>query len=74
MYAIILAAWMWKRLKELTKNNTKCMVKVNGKTLIERMLHQIGNTNIQEIIIVTWYKWKELQDYIETLHIKTYLR
>lgn len=71
MYAIILAAWMWKRLKELTKNNTKCMVKVNGKTLIERMLHQIENTNIREIIIVTWYKWKELQDYIETLNIKT---
>lgn len=71
MYAIILAAWMWKRLKELTKNNTKCMVKVNGKTLIERMLHQIEDTDIREIIIVTWYKWKELQDYIETLHIKT---
>ena len=53
MQAIILAAGMGKRLKELTKNNTKCMVKVNEKTLIERMLHQIENTNIQEIIIVT---------------------
>lgn len=74
MYAIILAAWMWKRLKELTKNNTKCMVKVNGKTLIERMLHQIENTNISEIIIVTWYKWKGLQDYIWTLHIKKPIR
>ena len=68
---MILAAWMWKRLKELTKNNTKCMVKVNGKTLIERMLHQIDDTNIQQIIIVTWYKWKELLDYIQTLQIKT---
>ena len=74
MYAIILAAWMWKRLKELTKNNTKCMVKVNGETLIERMLHQIEKTNIKEIIIVVWYKWKELQSYIETLHIKTPIR
>ena len=41
MQAIILAAGMGKRLKELTQNNTKCMVKVNGVTLIDRMLHQI---------------------------------
>ena len=29
MQAIILAAGMGKRLKELTQNNTKCMVKEN---------------------------------------------
>ena len=40
MQAIILAAGMGKRLKELTKNNTKCMVKVNDVTLIECMLSQ----------------------------------
>ena len=40
MQAIILAAGMGRRLKELTQNNTKCMVKVNGVTLIDRMLHQ----------------------------------
>ena len=36
MQAIILAAGMGKRLKDLTADNTKCMVKVNGETLIER--------------------------------------
>ena len=41
MQAIILAAGMGKRLKELTRNNTKCMVKVNGITMIERMLNQL---------------------------------
>ena len=34
MQAIILAAGMGKRLGELTRNNTKCMVKVNGTSLI----------------------------------------
>ena len=34
MQAVILAAGMGKRLGELTKNNTKCMIKVNGITLI----------------------------------------
>ena len=38
MQAIILAAGMGKRLKELTQDNTKCMVKVDGISLIERAL------------------------------------
>ena len=38
MQAVILAAGMGKRLKELTQNNAKCMVQVNGITLIERAL------------------------------------
>ena len=33
MQAIILAAGMGKRLGELTKNNTKCMVEVNGSII-----------------------------------------
>ena len=41
MQAIILAAGMGKRLKDYTKNNTKCMVEVCGETLIERMLKQL---------------------------------
>ena len=38
MQGLILAAGMGKRLKELTQDNTKCMVKVNGVRLIERAL------------------------------------
>ena len=52
MQAIILAAGMGKRLKELTKNNTKCMVKVNGVTHIDRMLHQLEKRNLSRIVIV----------------------
>ncbi len=71
MQAIILAAGMGKRLKELTQNNTKCMVKVNGVTLIDRMLHQIENLNLHQIIIVVGYEGQKLIDYIHTLNIKT---
>ena len=71
MQAIILAAGMGKRLKDLTKDNTKCMVKVNGVSLIDRMLHQIEELNLSRIVIVTGYKGSELTDYIETLGIKT---
>ncbi len=71
MQAIILAAGMGKRLKELTQNNTKCMVKVNGVTLIDRMLHQIEKQHLSRIVIVVGYEGQKLIDYIATLGIQT---
>lgn len=71
MQAIILAAGMGKRLKDLTKSNTKCMVKVNGITLIERMLHQIEKQKLSRIVIVVGYEGQKLIDFIDTLGIKT---
>lgn len=71
MQAIILAAGMGKRLKNLTKDNTKCMVKVNGITLIERMLRILDRKNLSRIIIVDGYKSDTLREYINTLHVQT---
>lgn len=71
MQAIILAAGMGKRLKELTKNNTKCMVKVNNATIIDRMLHQIEKKNLSRIIVVTGYEGKKLTEHIESFHLQT---
>ncbi len=62
---------MGKRLKELTQNNTKCMVKVNGVSLIERMLGQLEKKNLSRIVIVVGYEGRKLIDYIGTLGIKT---
>ena len=62
---------MGKRLKELTQNNTKCMVKVNGVSLIDRMLHQIEKKNVSRIVIVVGYEGQKLIDYISTLGIST---
>ena len=71
MQGMILAAGMGRRLKELTKDNTKCMVKVNGVTLIERMLRQMDKLYLSRIVIVVGYEGQKLIDYIATLHIKT---
>ncbi|MBR2387561.1 MAG: aminotransferase class I/II-fold pyridoxal phosphate-dependent enzyme [Clostridia bacterium] len=71
MNAIILAAGMGKRLKEFTRDNTKCMVKVNGVTLIERMLSQLDKQNLDKIVIVVGYRSQHLIDYISTLDVKT---
>lgn len=71
MQAIILAAGMGKRLKDLTQNNTKCMVKVNGVTLIERMLSQLDKLHLSRIVTVVGYEGQKLIDFIAGLNIKT---
>lgn len=71
MQAIILAAGMGKRLKELTQNRTKCMVEVNGVTLIERMLRQLEVRHLSHIVIVVGYEGQKLMDYIASLGIHT---
>lgn len=71
MQAVILAAGMGKRLKELTENNTKCMVAVNGVTLVDRMLHQLEQLHLSRIIIVVGYQGQKLIEYIESLKLKT---
>lgn len=71
MQGLILAAGMGKRLKELTKHNTKCMIQVNGVTLIERMLHQLEKLHLSRIVIVVGYEGKKLIDFIDTLGIYT---
>ncbi len=71
MQAIILAAGMGKRLKEYTQDNTKCMVKVNGVTMIERLLRQLDDKGLSRIVAVVGYKGQLLIDYIDTLGLAT---
>lgn len=71
MQAVILAAGMGKRLKNLTADNTKCMVKVNGVTLIERNLRILEKKGLSRIVIVVGYQGQKLKDYIATLKIQT---
>lgn len=64
MQAIILAAGMGKRLGELTRENTKCMIKVHQQTLIERMIKQLGNLQLDRIILVIGYKGDKVKSLI----------
>ena len=64
MQAIILAAGMGRRLGDYTKDNTKCMVPVNGVRLIDRLLGQLAKQQLNRVIIVVGYKGKELREYI----------
>ena len=64
MQAIILAAGMGRRLGEYTKDNTKCMLPVNGVRLIDRLLTQLSKQALNRVVIVVGYQRQNLIDYI----------
>ena len=57
---------MGKRLGEYTKNNTKCMVPVNGTPLIDRTLNQLSKLDLNRVVIVVGYEGQKLMDYLGT--------
>lgn len=73
MQALILAAGMGKRLKELTADNAKCMVRVGDETLIGRALKILDRKRLNRIIVVLGYKGEKLREYIQQLGLKTKL-
>ena len=56
MKVIILAAGMSSRLRPLTSNKPKCMLKLSNETLIERQIKIFHSHNINDITIVTGYR------------------
>ncbi|WP_300502572.1 aminotransferase class I/II-fold pyridoxal phosphate-dependent enzyme [uncultured Duncaniella sp.] len=64
MQAIILAAGMGRRLRELTEGNTKCMLEVNGVRLIDRFINKLSSLDLTKIVIVVGYERENLMDYV----------
>ena len=64
MQAVILAAGMGRRLGELTGDNTKCMLEVNGVKLIDRALECLAECNLSRIVMVVGYKCKNVKNYL----------
>ena len=63
MKAIILAAGRGSRMKNMTNEQPKCLVDLNGKTLLERQLESLKKAGIEDIGIVTGYKHEMLKKY-----------
>ena len=64
MQALMLAAGMGKRLGRYTQNGTKCMVSVNGKTLIEYAIEALVNAGIKKFTLVIGYRGDVLKEFI----------
>ena len=53
MKAIVLAAGEGSRMGKLTQNTPKPLVKINGKTIIERQLSILKQNEILDVVIIT---------------------
>ncbi|MDB9973485.1 phosphocholine cytidylyltransferase family protein [Gammaproteobacteria bacterium] len=66
MKAIILAAGVGSRIRPLTDNCPKSLLKINSKTILEMMLSHIKTCGINEVIFVLGYLQDQIKDYVKT--------
>mgnify|MGYP000587525166 CR=1 FL=1 len=66
MKAIILAAGIASRLRPLTNDRPKCLLKIGNRSLLERTIDALLENNIREIIIVTGYLHEMLKSFVQT--------
>ena len=64
MQAIILAAGTGSRLRPLTNDVPKCMVKVSGVPMIERAIDAVVAAGIKKLVIGLGYKSEVLKDFV----------
>ena len=65
MKAFILAAGIGSRLRPITDEVPKCMVKVGDETIIERQLKSLVGAGINEIYVCTGYKNDVLEGFVK---------
>lgn len=65
MQAMVLAAGMGRRMGKYTAENTKCMINVGGKTLIQRVTDALKDAGIHHLVMVIGYEGDKLREYID---------
>ena len=64
MKAIILAAGVGKRFKEVTDHRPKCLIDIQGKTLLERTLAALGAAGVEQAVVVIGYHGEMIRQQI----------
>lgn len=64
MQAIILAAGIGERLKPLTEDVPKCLLKIGDTNLLQITISNLINNGIEDFIIVTGYREELIKNYI----------
>ncbi|HBZ20842.1 MAG TPA: nucleotidyl transferase [Bacteroidales bacterium] len=65
MKAVILAAGVASRLRPLTNNTPKCLLKVGPKNILELALENLVENKISDIVIVTGYLENRIRDFLK---------
>lgn len=72
MKAIIMAAGVGSRLKEINGDKPKCLIEVGGVTLISRSVSLLKGRGVSDITVITGYKseliLRELESRVNYLH------
>ncbi len=66
MIGVILAAGMAKRLRPLTDERPKCLLKVGGRTLLERTVDAMHQAGISEFVVVTGYRAEMIREFLDS--------
>ena len=64
MKAIILAAGYGNRMRPLTDNEHKTLLKINNLTIIDNIIQSLISNNILNVVIVTGYRHDSLKSHI----------
>jgi choline kinase len=64
MKAIILAAGVGKRFQQVTDQRPKCLIEIQGKTLLQRTLHALSAAGVTEAVIVIGYRGEMIEQAI----------
>jgi choline kinase len=62
--AVILAAGIASRLRPLTNNTPKCLLKIGDKTILEQTIENLISNDLTDIIVVTGYLANQIRDYL----------
>jgi len=66
--AIILAAGSSKRLRPITDDRPKCLVELNGETILDYQLRCLAKCQIKQILIIAGYKKEMIREHIKRLN------
>jgi choline kinase len=59
---IILAAGEGSRLRPYTESRPKCLVEVDGQSLLDRHLHVLRSEGVSDVAVITGYHGEQLSD------------
>jgi L-glutamine-phosphate cytidylyltransferase len=63
MKAIVIAAGLGSRLKELTQDQPKCTLKIGTRSMIERQFDAFESVGIKDVALVTGYQAEKLRHF-----------
>jgi choline kinase len=65
MKAMILASGIGKRLMPLTKDISKCLLMINGESILGRQLRVLSEAGIRDIVITTGHHGEKIREFVK---------